>query len=161
MILAHWAGVLRRPELDVPVPEVARAVYDRNWPGTGNWPFNTAFAGQFEGLRAYVTRLADLREIEDWVAAGVPVAASVSFDLLNGKAADLGNGHLVVVVGFTETGDMVVNDPWPDPKGVNSVRKTYPRQAFLRAWARSRHTVYLIHPQTVRPPSPRLGHWPR
>ncbi|HYA79222.1 MAG TPA: hypothetical protein VED19_01780, partial [Candidatus Nitrosopolaris sp.] len=56
MVLSRWAAVLHRPEMDVDVPEVARAVYDSQWKGTGNWPFNTAFAGSFKGMRAYVTR---------------------------------------------------------------------------------------------------------
>jgi hypothetical protein len=151
MVLAHWAQTLKRPDLDVPVPDVAKAVFDRQMGGTGNWPFNTAFAGGFAGMRASVTRFADLREIEDWVAAGIPVIASVSFDLLNGKTKDEGTGHLVVVVGFTAKGDVVINDPWPNRKKENSVRKTYPRENFLRAWPRSRHTVYLIHPVELRP----------
>lgn len=159
MILAHWANVLKRPELDVPVPEVAAAVHDRNWPGTGNWVFNTAFAGQFEGMRAYVSRLGSLTEIEDWIAAGIPVAASVSFDLLNGKARDEGTGHLIVVVGFTKTGDVVANDPWPAPKKENRVRKVFPRQNLIRAWGRSRGAVYLIHPDSVVPPPNHARHW--
>ena len=159
MILAYWAGPLHRPELNLPVPTVARSVNDPNWPGTGNWPFNTAFAGQFDGLRAYVTRFDDLAEVEDWIAAGVPVALSVSFDLLNGKPRDQGNGHLIVVVGFTKAGDVVVNDPWPHPRKENSVRKVFPRKNVLRAWQRSRHTVYLIYPESVPVPKNRFGHW--
>jgi hypothetical protein len=159
MILGYWAARLHRPELDVPVDAVARAVYDPGWAGTGNWVFNTAFAGQFDGMRAYVARLAGLPEIEAWVAAGLPVAASVSFDLLNGRPADEGNGHLIVVVGFTERGDVVANDPWPNPKQENSVRKVFPRANFLRAWQRSHRMVYLIHPLSVKPPTDPLGHW--
>jgi hypothetical protein len=81
------------------------------------------------------------------------VVASVSFDLLNGKPKDEGNGHLVVVVGFTRTGDVVVNDPWPNPRHENSVRKTFPRKNFIRAWERSHRTVYLIRPLPVAPPA--------
>jgi hypothetical protein len=33
MVLAHWSGVLGRPEPDRTVPDVARAVFDKNWPG--------------------------------------------------------------------------------------------------------------------------------
>lgn len=159
MLLAHWAQALQRPELDLPVPVVAKAVNDPNWNGTGNWPFNTAFAGGFDGMRAFVTRFADVREIEDWIAAGVPVAASVSFDLLNGKPKDQGNGHLIVVVGFTETGDIVVNDPWPAPRKENSIRKVFPRENLIRAWRRSRHAVYLIYPERHPVPENRWGHW--
>jgi hypothetical protein len=85
MALAYWAKKLNRPELDRDVPEVAKGVYDKNWPGTGNWPFNTAFAGALPGMRAYVTRLGDVSELEEWIAAGVPVILSVSYALLKGK----------------------------------------------------------------------------
>ncbi len=152
MILAWWAQQRQRPELDLPVPDVARNVYDEAYGGTGNWIFNTAFAGSFEGLRAYVTRVDDLRQVEDCVASGVPVALSVSFDLLNGKEADMNNGHLIVVVGFTESGDVVVNDPWPNPKRENSVRKVFPREQVIRAWQRSRQTIYLVVPNDVSLP---------
>lgn len=159
MVLAHWAHVLNRPELDMPVPQVAAGVRDPNLPGTGNWVFNTAFAGSFEGMRAVVTRFDDVGEIEEWVAAGIPVVVSVSFDFLNGRPVDDGNGHLVVVVGFTDTGDVVVNDPWPNPKKENSVRKIFPRQNLVRAWERSRHAVYLIYPEMMKVPENRRGHW--
>ena len=36
-------------------------------------PKIVAFAGSLPGLRAYVTRLGDFREIEDWTLAGFPV----------------------------------------------------------------------------------------
>ncbi|MGA2868882.1 MAG: C39 family peptidase, partial [Verrucomicrobiota bacterium] len=54
MVLSRWSEVLHRPELNVDVPEVAARVYDDAFAGTGNWPFNTAFAGGFPGLRSYV-----------------------------------------------------------------------------------------------------------
>ena len=146
MILAYWAQRLSRPELDVAVPTVAAAVHDPNWPGTGNWPFNTAFAGKYPGMRAFVARLDGLGEVEQFIARGIPVALSVSFDLLNGRAADLGNGHLIVAVGFDAAGDVVVNDPWPNPKGENSVRKVFPRERVMAAWQRSKQAAYVIYP---------------
>jgi hypothetical protein len=72
MALAFWAKKLDRPELDVPVPDAAHATYDKVYGGTGNWPFNTAFAGAFPGIRAYVTRFSDMRDLEDWIEAGIP-----------------------------------------------------------------------------------------
>ena len=152
MLLAHWSRQLHRAELDVPVPEVAREVFDKNYRGTGNWIFNMAYAGSFDRMRACCTRFDDLRAVEDCIVAGIPVALSVSFDLLNGKNADMNNGHLIVAVGFTATGDVVVNDPWPNPKKENSVRKIFPREQVIRAWQRSKQTVYLIFSESVRLP---------
>lgn len=120
MALAFWAKKLNRPELDLPVPDVAHAIYDKVFDGTGNWPFNTAFAGSFPGIRAYVTRFGDIRELEDWVEAGIPSIVSVSYDLLKGRENDNDPGHLMVCDGFTTTGDIVLNDPayHPDRKSV-------------------------------------------
>ena len=78
MVLAYWGEALHRPELIRTVPEVAAAISDTNLPGTGNWPFNTAYAGTFPGLRACVTRFDDISGLEAWVAAGIPVVMSVS-----------------------------------------------------------------------------------
>src|SRR6266850_2568513 len=79
MLMTYWSKEGNRPELDRDVPEVAKAVYDANWHGTGNWPFNTAYAGSYPGMRAYVTRLSDVSELEDWIAKGIPVALSVCY----------------------------------------------------------------------------------
>ncbi|HXG48910.1 MAG TPA: peptidase C39 family protein [Methylomirabilota bacterium] len=159
MVLAYWAHVLGRPDLDVPVPEVARGVHDPNWPGTGNWPFNTAFAGALPGMRAYVTRLEAVEEIERWVAAGVPVIVSVVPGVLNSGAAGASTGHLIVCVGFTAEGAPVLNDPWADPRTGQSVRRVRPRVRLEQAWQRSGRTVYLIHPETWTVPDDPLGHW--
>jgi hypothetical protein len=156
MVLAFWAQQLGRVDLDHDVPAVAKGVHDPNWPGTGNWPFNTAFAGALPGLRAYVARLSDVSELEDWIAAGIPVVVSLSYDLLRGQPKrPESDGHLVVCVGFTSEGDVIVNDP-----GTRlGVRKTFPRANLVTAWAHSHNTVYLIHPEPMRPPADRFRHW--
>lgn len=146
MVLAYWGNRLDRTEMILAVPEAAQAVFDPNWPGTGNWPFNTALAGSFDGFRAYVARLETLRDLGEWILRGVPVVASISYNVLKGRERVPGDGHLIVCVGFTKEGDLVVNDP-----GVGEqVRRVYPRAAFERAWAFSHRTVYLIHPESIR-----------
>ena len=143
MVLAYWHGYRGRP-----APRVRRTVagvYDPVYRGHGNWPFNTAFAAT-EGLEATVARLADLREVEDWVAAGVPVI--VSFGWKAGELSGAGgssDGHLAVVVGFEADGDPIVNDPAARTNA--AVRRAYPRRIFERLWRlRSNGTAYLVHP---------------
>ena len=149
MLLGYWADTLKQPKLDHDVPEVQKGVYDVAWKGTGNWPFNMAFAASQPGLTAYVSRFRDVRDLEEWVASGVPVATSVSYALLKGKPnKEANDGHLVVMVGFDANGDPVFNDP-----GRNVVRMTYKRAAFERAWSVSRNTVYLVYPKLWRVPS--------
>jgi hypothetical protein len=159
MVLAYWGGESNRADWNLDAPEVAAGVIDHNFKkATGNWSFNTAYAGSLHGLRAYVTRFSDISELEDWIAAGIPVIISARYDLLkDGRAPDL-NGHLTVCRGFTENGDLVVNDPWTDLK-MESVRHIYKRKNVQRAWATSHNTVYLVYPETVKPPPDRFGQW--
>ena len=154
MLLGFWAGALQQPELDRGVPEVAGEVFDPQWGGTGNWSFNMAFAGSFPGLRAYVTRLTDVSELEDWVAQGLPVGVSLCYNRLRGKSREP-SGHLVVCCGFTPDGNVIVNDPGT----TRNVRKVFPRANLVDAWAYSKNTVYLVHPPATKLPHDRFGHW--
>ena len=159
MVLDRWGVLAGRREWQLDAPETAAGVYDHGvYQATGNWPFNTALAGSLPGMRAYVARFSDISELEDWIAAGIPVVISARYDLLqDGRPSDL-SGHLTVCRGFTETGDVVINDPWTDPK-MESIRHVYKRANVIRAWATSHNTVYLVFPETTPLPPDRLGHW--
>jgi hypothetical protein len=154
MLMSYWSQKLMRPEIDRDVPEIVTEVYDANWQGAGNWPFNTGYAGSYPGMRGYVARLTDISELEDWLARGIPVGLSVCYDRLRGKGPGP-NGHLVVCVGFTEDGDPITNDPGTS----RNVRKTFPRKNLIYAWAYSRNTAYLIYPEETEVPTDRFGHW--
>jgi hypothetical protein len=159
MALARWSDILNRPEMNLTVPQVAAAVYDTNYDGTGNWAFNTAFAGSFRGMRSYVTRFDDLSEVESWIAAGIPVILSARWDWLRpGRPLDFA-GHLVVCIGFTENGDVIVNDPAAHLDRGQTVRQIYKREDVLRAWSWSHHTVYLVYPTTAKVPANCCGQW--
>ncbi len=126
------------------VDHVARATYDYGYQGTGNWAFNTAYAAT-RTTEAFVTRLGDLREAERFIAAGIPLAASITFGRgqLSGAPIGASAGHLVVIAGFTGAGDVVVNDPAASSNG--GVRRVYDRGEFERAWQRkSNGTVYVV-----------------
>jgi hypothetical protein len=155
MLLAYWAQALGRPEIDRDVPLVQAGVFDDVWGGTGNWPFNMAYIAR-TGLRAYVTRMNNIRDLEDWIAAGVPVATSVSYDLLKGKGKKGANdGHLVVLIGFTRDGDPVFNDPGKS----DQPQHVYNRAHFMAAWTSSGRTVYVAHPYGHPVPKSRNAPW--
>ena len=154
MIMTYWSQKLKRPEMEHDVPEIVKAVYDAQWRGTGNWPFNTAYAGSYRGMRGYVTRMSDVSELEDWIANGIPVGLSLCYNKLRGR--DEGpSGHLVVCVGFTDEGDVIVNDPGT----TLNVRKTFPRKNLIAAWAYSQNAAYMIYPEDSPIPKDRFGHW--
>jgi hypothetical protein len=159
MVLARWSDVLRRPELKIDVPAVVDGIYDNGFHGTGNWPFNTAFAGSFEGMRAYVARFSDISELEDWIVAGIPVIISAPWHLLSPGRVNTGDGHLTVCIGFTETGDVVINDPATNLLKGQHVRHIYKRENVIKAWHESGNTVYLVYPTTATPPPDPFGHW--
>lgn len=146
---------------DPTVNHAARMVYDYQYDGAGNWPFNTAYAASFPGLEARVTRLHSLDEVERFIAAGIPVVTSQSFLASELDGANYGtSGHLFVVVGFTADGDVIVNDPASSSNDV--VRNVYPREQFEQIWLRTKRitasggtgsgpggVVYLIKPTDV------------
>jgi hypothetical protein len=115
------------------VDHLARVTFDHGYDGTGNWPFNTAYAASRTGS-AFVTRFGSLLGVERMVRAGIPVITSVTFSRgqLTGAPIGATNGHLLVVVGFTSTGDVVVNDPAASSR--SGVRRTYSRAQFENAW---------------------------
>ncbi|MDB6064844.1 MAG: Peptidase like family [Pedosphaera sp.] len=159
MVLAYWGDTLHRPELDHTVPEVAAAIKDPSLDGTGNWPFNTAYAGAFTGMRAYVTRLDDISELEDWIAAGIPPIISVSSYLTHDLHIGQDNGHLIVCVGFTKKGDLIANDPGISVRLGERPLRVYKRQKAIDAWNKSKNTVYLVYPETNAIPKAPFGHW--
>src|SRR5919199_4230 len=140
---------------DPSVDYAARATYDAAYRGTGNWPFNAAYAARFN-LDAFVTQLRSLAEAEQFLRAGIPLVASIASrpGELDGFLFSGGtNGHLVVIVGFDAAGNPIVNDPaaWTD----STVRRVYDRAQFERVWLRgSAGTVYVIHPPEVPLPPP-------
>jgi hypothetical protein len=159
MVLSRWAEILNRPEMNLTMPAVAAKVYDNDFKGTGNWPFNTAFAGSFSGMRSYVTRFDDLSEVEDWIAAGIPVILSARWDWLQpGRPFD-SDGHLIVCIGFRENGDVVINDPATRLEKGESVRHIYQRADVIHSWTKSHNAVYLVYPEGANIPKNRCGHW--
>ena len=122
-------------------------VYDWIYDGHGNWPFNTAFAAT-EGMEAQVARFTSINDVEDWVAAGVPVIFSWAWKKgeVTGSAVSSSDGHLAVIVGFDAAGNPIVNDPAaPDERGrAADVRPGRARDGLA---AGSGGTVYLIHPR--------------
>ena len=122
-------------------------VFDWIYDGHGNWPFNTAYAATF-GYEGYVARLTSLAKAEEYVAAGLPVIMSIAWQKgeLTGSGVASTNGHLVVLVGFDASGNLIINDP-ASPTN-ETVKRTYLRSEFEPLWLKaSGGTVYLIYPE--------------
>ena len=168
MVLGYWHALPPAKQwswvdpayADPWVDDTARQVYDYHYDGAGNWPFNTAYAGA-RGLDAFVTQLRGLDEAEQFIKAGIPLVASVAANpnQLSGFLFDKGtNGHLLVIVGFTKNGDVVVNDPASTSDA--TVQHVYDRAEFERAWLPATGgIVYVMHPASVPLPPATGGNW--
>jgi len=160
MVVEYWGRGPTEEDLasidpshpDRRVEHAAEHTFDHGYGGAGNWPFNTAYAATY-GLRGHVTRLRSLTELETYVARGVPVITSQSFraDELDGAGYGTA-GHIMVVVGFTESGDVIANDPASASN--DTVRHVYRRAQFETVWLRTKRPegdgpggiVYLVEP---------------
>jgi hypothetical protein len=137
--IAMLAGTFgRTPNVD----EVAAAIYDGAYKGTGNWAFAAAYAGA-AGLAGAAAYLRDLVNVERFIAAGLPLALSISWTAgsLPGAPLERSDGHILVVRGFETNGDVIVNDP-----AQPAVRHVYERAAFAHAWLDHSGVALLVAP---------------
>jgi hypothetical protein len=145
MLLAFWGKKFAR-HLAEPVPEAAKAVWDVRYNGAGNWAFNMAYASR-SSLKAYVAHLGGFVQAEAHIARGIPLALSIGWQdgELQGAPVLHSGGHLVVLRGFTASGDPIVNDPaHPTDQAVPVV---YQRAELERAWlGHSGGVVYVLEP---------------
>ncbi|WP_231591029.1 C39 family peptidase [Saccharothrix sp. ST-888] len=145
MVIEYWG---RRPTAvdlawvdtsyaDRQVCHAARSTYDHQYRGCGNWPFNAAYAATYQDLQAVITRLGSLTDVERLIGAGIPVITSQSFLRTELDGAGYGtDGHLMAVIGFTDDGDVIANDP--ASAGDDQVRRVYRRRQFENIWLRTR-----------------------
>jgi hypothetical protein len=180
MVVEYWGRGPAREELawvappcpDPQVDHAARMTYDYAYRGTGNWSFNAAYAAHY-GLHAQVTRLHSLSELERFTEHGIPVITSQAFDAgeLDGAGYDTA-GHLMVVVGMTNAGDVIVHDPAATDD--DAVRRVYDRHQFENVWLRTERIsrdgtlargrgglVYLVwaHHATLPPAPAKQPNW--
>jgi len=154
MVVSYWGSPYHPttgetswvdPPDDPWVDYTARFVYDYNYQGAGNWPFNAAYASE-RGLVADVTQLHNLTEAEAFIKDGIPLVASVAWESnkLTGAIKST-NGHLMVIGGFTGDGDVIAYDPAHDTDG--EVQQVYDREEFEKAWIpASGGIIYVIRP---------------
>jgi hypothetical protein len=95
----------------------------------------------------YLTRFADWADVEARIAAGQPLIVSIGVKKgeLPGAPYESTAGHLLVLRGFDERGDCVVNDPAvSEPK---DGRRTYRRADLERVWMERGGTAYVLLPK--------------
>ena len=128
--------------------DTCAGVYDHGAEIYGNWSFNAAYAAT-QGFAATALHLDGLAAIEAEVAAGRPVVISHKWAAgeMSQTPTRASDGHLILVVGFTAEGDVVVHDPAADPRDAEAIRRVYPRAEVQRSWLRNGEGVaYVLRP---------------
>jgi hypothetical protein len=112
--------------------ENCEAIYDPHWDLFGNWGRAVSRAGEM-GLDSWLARFRTWDQVKAEVAQGNPVIASIRFKKgqVKGFLYESTGGHLIVIRGFKENGDVIVNDPANKNKGNGPV---YPAAEFAKAW---------------------------
>ncbi len=138
------SAATRKPIL---VQTTAELAYDKSHDIYGNWPRNVQAAFDL-GTRGFVTRYSSWSQVERTLARGIPIIASIRV-----KPGELRNapypktdGHLIVIEGLDENGDVLVLDPAsPDEK---TGTLTYLREDMTKVWfGGSDGTAYVLIPR--------------
>lgn len=140
------AMVLAYRGVDVPTAEVARVCYDAEHAIYGNW--TRATQGAFTlGVPGYLTRFNDWKRVEAWIHAGQPLVISVGVKegQLTGAPYTATNGHLLVLRGFDEQNDCLVNDP--AAIDAEHGQLTYKRSELETCWLARGGTAYVLLPR--------------
>lgn len=148
MVLAYWRRGLAAGKLEA-IRAAAAGIYDASFEAYGNWSFACAYAAS-RGLRAEARRFASLAELRPYLAAGVPVVQSVSWDneggrTLGGAPLSKSAGHLTLLVGFDGRGGALMHEPAsPDDE---SVPRRYDAAELEARWlGSSGGLAYIIYP---------------
>jgi hypothetical protein len=128
--------------VDRPTEENALAIYDNEYDLFGNWGRAVQRAGEL-GLDGWVQRFRNWDQVKAMIARGQPVIAGIKFKKgefpsnVNSSSA----GHLIVIRGFKENGDVICNDPASKTRGNGVV---YKADELAHAWFGCGGVGYII-----------------
>ncbi len=130
-----------------PIAEVAERVFDEHDELFGNWP-NAAQTAYDYGFPAHITRVTGWPQVERLIADGQPVIVSVTVreNELTGAPYRRTKGHLLVITGFDDAGNVLVNDPAGRTEEAGMT--TYRRSDLEKVWLQTKAgTAYIIEPR--------------
>jgi hypothetical protein len=137
------AMLLEHRGLRVDTLAAAERIYDTAHDIYGNW--TRAIQGAYSfGAPGYLARFSDWNEVAALIAQGTPIAISIAAKEgeLDGAPYPKTSGHLLVLCGFDERGDVFVNDPAAGTPELGQL--TYRREQLERVWMARGGTSYVL-----------------
>ncbi|MEM8873064.1 MAG: C39 family peptidase [Planctomycetota bacterium] len=130
--------------------ENALAIYDVEHNLFGNWNRAVQRAAEL-GLAGHLERFSQWAQVEPHLHAGRPIVASINFEpgQCQSFVMDETDGHLIVVRGITEGGNIIVNDGASADDGAGAI---YNADELRTAWFENAGGVgYVIYPRDALP----------
>ncbi len=129
--------------LEVDTLAAAERIFDSAHDIYGNW--TRAIQGAYSfGAPGYLARFSDWNEVARHIAEGTPLVISIAAKEgeLDGAPYAKTAGHLLVLCGFDEKGDVRVNDPAASTPQAGQL--VYRRDQLERVWMARGGTSYVI-----------------
>lgn len=137
------AMVMQHYGVNEPTAKVAARTYDAKYQMYGNWIRAVQAAYSF-GIVGHIERFHDWDSVKRHIAAGRPIIASIRFgkgELRNAPFSS-SQGHIIVIVGFDNNGNVNVNDP--AGKTMQAGVTTYPKEDMQKAWLDHGGVAYVL-----------------
>lgn len=123
--------------------DVAARTFDAAHGIYGNWPRNIQAAYSY-GIPGCLTRFTNWKAVEGTLAMGQPIIASIGVKKgqLRGAPYEETTGHLIVLTGFDDAGNVFVNDPAASAAATGQVK--YSRRDLQVVWLDRGGTAYVL-----------------
>ncbi len=133
----------------------ALAIWDDDYAIFGNWNRAVQYAASL-GLDAQLERFTTMDQVRARLAEGQPIIASINFEpnTFPSNVMNSTDGHLIVIRGFNEAGDLIVNDPASKERGHGIV---YKADELAHAWLVNTGGVGYIIKKPVKMTDPALS----
>jgi len=123
--------------------EIIKKIYDEEYKIYGNWSHAVNTAVQY-GLKGYLQRFRNWDEVKYQISQNQPVVASIKFKegVLSNAPIPKSSGHIIVITGINDKGDIFVNDPAGKMKSTGMV--VYKAKELAKAWFDHSGVGYII-----------------